>query len=344
MVPIAAMTEVNDEAILHMNRHYPGFLAACSILLLRVAIGWHFLNEGTEKYESFQEGTNPFSAEIYLRNSAGPLAPFFRSMIPDVDGKDVLDTAKLKAVWKADVARIADHYGFDESQRAKAAKVLADNELWLDQWWDNPENAEKRKKYTDELTQVESKEQDPKAMSYELERCWESRRSLEADRKSLSYPLVERGKTVQESVAKVATPNQLQSAGPTSRPHDQLWYINQMTTYGLIAIGICLITGFLTPFAALCAALFLAMIYLSIPPWPGMPPNPKAEGHYWIVSKNLVELLACFVIATTPSGYWCGIDALAFGWLRRRRLATGQSGQAISRADQELRKQPVPLA
>ncbi len=58
-----------------------------------------------------------------------------------------------------------------------------------------------------------------------------------------------------------------------------------------------------------------------MPPWPGLPPNPKAEGHYLIVSKNLVELLACLVIATTPSGHWVGFDALFFGARRRRRLA-----------------------
>ena len=69
----------------------------------------------------------------------------------------------------------------------------------------------------------------------------------------------------------------------------------------------------MTAWAALGAAAFLAMIYLSMPPWPGVPPNPKAEGHYLIVSKNLVELLACLVVATTPSGHWIGFDALFFG-------------------------------
>ena len=63
------------------------------------------------------------------------------------------------------------------------------------------------------------------------------------------------------------------------------------------------------------------MIYLSMPPLPGLPPNPKAEGNYLIVSKNLVELLACLVIATTPNGHWIGFDALLFGARRRRRLA-----------------------
>ncbi len=88
--------------------------------------------------------------------------------------------------------------------------------------------------------------------------------------------------------------------------------------------------GFLTPLAALSAAAFLAMIYFSMPPWPGLPPNPKAEGHYLIVSKNLVELIACLVIATTPSGHWIGFDALFFGARRRRRLA------ARAAAEQEL--------
>jgi hypothetical protein len=58
-----------------------------------------------------------------------------------------------------------------------------------------------------------------------------------------------------------------------------------------------------------------------MPPWPGLPVNPKAEGHYLIVSKNLIELIACLVIATTPSAHWVGLDSLFFGARRRRRLA-----------------------
>ncbi len=70
------------------------------------------------------------------------------------------------------------------------------------------------------------------------------------------------------------------------------------------------------------------MIYLSMPPWPGLPTNPRAEGHYFIVSKNLIELLACLVVATTPSGHWIGLDALFFGARRRRRLAPAQPDRA----------------
>ena len=77
------------------------------------------------------------------------------------------------------------------------------------------------------------------------------------------------------------------------------------------------------------------MIYLSMPPWPGLPPNPKAEGHYFIVSKNLIELIACLVIATTPNGHWIGLDALFFGARRRRRLAARPAGSSPTRARDE---------
>ena len=35
-----------------MSRYHPGFLAALFIVLLRIAIGWHFLHEGLEKVKS----------------------------------------------------------------------------------------------------------------------------------------------------------------------------------------------------------------------------------------------------------------------------------------------------
>ena len=341
-----------------MARNYPGFLAAFFIILLRVAIGWHFLNEGLEKYESGQHGKEPFSAEIYLRNANGPLAPYFRKIVPDVDSRDRLDESKLKAAWRSDVAYVADHFAFSETQRGQTAKLADEAERWIDDWFSDSENSEKRKKYFHDLDQVEQTEADPNALEFQVERAWESRRSVDADRRTLTGPLVERNKALREAVSKLATDEQRESARNTlvskiqpafdwllaktgllaapgpyptvempkaeeAAPHawTQLDWINVATTFGLMAIGACLILGFLTPLAALGAAAFLAMIYLSMPPWPGLPPNPKTEGHYFIVSKNLVELIACLVIATTPNGHWIGLDALFFGARRRRRLA-----------------------
>ncbi len=307
------------------NRNYPGFLGALFLVLLRIAIGWHFLTEGVEKFDSTRYGKQPFSAEIYLRNSVGPLAPQFRAMLPDADGEALLDEAKLKASWGETVDRVANHYKFNDDQKSKAKALLDQAGSWADVWFNTYDNREAREKYLTELRKVEETERNPEAMSYERERAWESRRSLEGDRRTLTAPLVARTQQLTDAVVAKKTPEQQASAGDFSPPLTFLDVANWLTTYGLCAIGVCLILGFLTPFASICAALFLAMLYLSIPPWPGLPPNPKTEGHYWIVSKNLVELIACLLIAVTASGHWFGLDALFFGRRRRRRWARHES-------------------
>ena len=52
------------------------------LVLLRLAIGWHFFFEGWEKLDSLRTGpttTNrPFTSASYLREATGPFADFFR--------------------------------------------------------------------------------------------------------------------------------------------------------------------------------------------------------------------------------------------------------------------------
>lgn len=300
-------------------RNYPGFLGAVFLVLLRVAIGWHFLTEGVNKVESTRHGKEPFSAEIYLRNATGPLAPYFRGMLPDVNGLALLDPSRLKAGWEEHVQKIEKHYNFNDEQKTRAKTLLEESYTWADYWFNNFENREAREKYISDLAKIQQTEQNPDALSFERERAWETRRTLEADRRKLTGPLAARGQELADAVAALAGPEQRASAGAYTPPLTFLDVANTLTMYGLCAMGVCLILGFLTPLAALCAAGFLALIYLSMPPWPGLPPNPKEEGHYWIVSKNLVELIACLLIAVTASGYWFGLDRLFFGARRRRR-------------------------
>ena len=63
------------------------------------------------------------------------------------------------------------------------------------------------------MRQVEQTERDPQSLSYQKERAWDARRGLEADRRSLIAPLVERQKELRDAVAKLATPDQIKSAG-----------------------------------------------------------------------------------------------------------------------------------
>ncbi len=334
-----------------MARHYPGFLAAFFIVLLRIAIGWHFLYEGCEKAEGTLTGKEPFSAEMYVRAATGPFVSYYRGMLPDVNSLAMLDPVRLKAKWKDDVAAIDRYYGFSREQRDLSQKILDAGLQWADFWFADPDNVEKIQKYDHDLGQILANEHNQNALSFETERAWDARRGVEADRRTLIEPLVSRQKALREAVSNVATPDQAKAAGATremvldwldriglgpgssahsgaTAPAPVRWtsldVLNAVTMFGLIAMGFCLITGFLTPFAALSAASFLTMIYFSMPPWPGLPPNPKAEGHYLYVSKNLIELIACLVIATTPNGHWVGLDALVFGAARRRRLALAE--------------------
>jgi len=290
-------------------------------VLLRVAIGWHFLYEGLDKIEA-SKSSRPFSAEVYLRNSAGPLSLYFRGLVPDMNGLAKLDPARLKAGWKDDIRRIADHYGFDDEQRKKADAALHDSEEYADIWFQDGENAEKIRKYLHQLREVQAVERNPEALSFQRERAWDRRKDLDTDRRELVQGIDARTGVLHEAVLKLATPEQIASAGPLTTPWTSLDWVNASTMYGLVAMGVCLILGLLTPFAALAGAIFLGQIYLSMPPWPGLPPNPLAEGHYWIVNKNLIEMLACLVLASTPNGHWIGLDALLFGRMGRARTAS----------------------
>jgi len=98
-----------------------------------------------------------------------------------------------------------------------------------------------------------------------------------------------------------------------------------VTMCGLLILGLLLIVGLATPLAALGAAGLLMMFYFAMPPWPGLPANPMAEGTYLIMNKTLIEALALLAIAALPTGFWFGLDALAFGWIGRRSQAAAET-------------------
>src|SRR5260370_36528407 len=76
------------------------------LVLLRLAIGWHFLVEGYEKYESVSKGpttTNrPFTSTGFLRQSSGRFGPFFRKQVgdPDLDAIDRIRVVGLADDWR----------------------------------------------------------------------------------------------------------------------------------------------------------------------------------------------------------------------------------------------------
>ncbi len=302
------------------------------LVLLRIAIGWHFLYEGTQKILSTPWGKTsilakilpgpegpPFTSEGYLRASSGPFAPKFREL-GDTESRQKLDPDKQKAGWTLELERVVTQYGFDADQKKKAEEILAKRKKDTDEWYLLADNRDKIGKYLNELDKADKVESNPRAMSYEKENARVDRRAAEADRRELVKEVDSWTNTYRDDLIKLATPEQLKKGGEYSPPKTQLQVVDLLTMWGLSAIGLCLILGLFTPVAALGGATYLLGFYLSMPPWPGLPEG-ITEGHYLYVNKNLIELLACLVLASTPNGLWIGCDAFLFGRFGRARRA-----------------------
>jgi uncharacterized membrane protein YphA (DoxX/SURF4 family) len=127
----------------------------------------------------------------------------------------------------------------------------------------------------------------------------------------------------------------LELVPPVRRPLGRwtvLDWADALVKYGLVAVGACLLAGFLTRSACLVGAGFLLLFFLAMPPLPGWPESPRTEGHYLYINKTLIELLALLLLATTRSGRWLGLDSL---WpLFRRREPVGHAASVPTpRAD-----------
>ena len=91
--------------------------------------------------------------------------------------------------------------------------------------------------------------------------------------------------------------------------------VDLLNIWGLIAIGLGLMLGYLTRTASSAGILILLLYYLSNPPLIGVTYSAPAEGNYLLINKNLIEMAALAVLLLFPTGRWIGLDAL----ISRRR-------------------------
>ena len=126
------------------------------LVLLRLAVGWHFFYEGMLKYRSTAMGptvtSRPFSSAGYFREAPGPLGELWRRNMGDPDQEALLrlivkssddqeDPAAdkpqdrmppgLEKDWSTYVARFSEHYSLDPAQRAQAEAKLRQAEATM---------------------------------------------------------------------------------------------------------------------------------------------------------------------------------------------------------------------
>jgi len=93
--------------------------------------------------------------------------------------------------------------------------------------------------------------------------------------------------------------------------------LDLIVAWTLFSAGLFLLLGLLTQLGCVLAAGLLALFYVSAIPLSGIA-EPRAEGTYLIVNKNLIELAAVIVLFTFRTGFIAGLDRW---WIARRAPA-----------------------
>jgi uncharacterized membrane protein YphA (DoxX/SURF4 family) len=325
------------------------------MILLRIAIGWHLLYEGYNKVSSTLDGKKPFSAEMYLRQSTGPLRFYFRGLVDDFHGTGLLEASKVEKVWGDYLANQIQIHRLSPDAAKELETTLASLKESLAKYLN--EKSTDIKNYKAQINTWEDQEQRPlpgwgempagqwlkdPLPAFEWDAHKKEQKKLDAKRAELTGPVQKWSDELVDAVS-----SQIAASSPASKEADietglrraadpavkaspmlwkpQLQQINLTTMWGLTICGGLLVIGLFTRAAALGGAILLALFYLSMPPWPGLDPAPIAEGSYLIVNKNLIELIALLMLATSPAGVWGGIDSLIRGVFTRPVLGIGKN-------------------
>ncbi|MBI4907009.1 MAG: DoxX family protein [Acidobacteria bacterium] len=110
--------------------------------------------------------------------------------------------------------------------------------------------------------------------------------------------------------------------------------VDLLNIFGLLLIGLALMTGLFTRYAAAAGIALLGLYYFAYPPWFAPALSGVSEGSYLIVNKNVVELAALAVVIAFPAAAF-GLD----GWLSRRKTAPADTAAA---AETPTLDKPLP--
>lgn len=290
----------------------------------------------------FREGTGPIAALV--RGQIGDtddltLARFAVQPIPP--GADTANYSghlrmppALDKEWDSYFKRFQAAYGLNAVEAEAAAKKLLEQKQKLVKTLTTEKKEFKRTYPTGtldvKLTIVErAAEYRSKVAEYRSvqgDKLWAMGRDVEKARrpalraeviglrteliKELDAQTADMKKALDDTVKDKVTQNQtLVLAEPIEKPR-LIAFIDWSTRWGLTVIGVCLLLGLFSRSASFAGASFLVMTILTAPTLPWLPAAPQTEGNYLFISKNVIEMLALFMLAFMPTGRWFGIDAL----------------------------------
>jgi uncharacterized membrane protein YphA (DoxX/SURF4 family) len=337
------------------------------LVTLRLAIGWHILFEGLDKFYS-----PTWSSEAYLREAVGPLAPTFRDLAGDgllarltpAPGNSFPEA--LDHDWQTYFDKFQRHYPLSEEQSAQTKTVFdqarSKTKTWLLSSTERvklssplPPPVQVDKTVAARIKDLQHYEQTARTIEEEdlpvfgsvvHAKLLEAKKEANSIRASLKADLAKQTAEMRRALREKLTPEQKEMPLPAETVSwpvsewGQLEWANALVMYGLLVVGLCLLAGVLTRTACLAGALFLLMFYLAMPSLPDWPASPRLEGHYLYINKTFIEMLALLTLATTRSGRWFGLDAL-LQFLHPGALRTASPGGHSFSEDVPERVVPV---
>jgi uncharacterized membrane protein YphA (DoxX/SURF4 family) len=273
------------------------------LVLLRVTVGWHFFSEGADKQKQ-----GDWSAAPFFANAKGPLASQYRELVWDYDGQIRLDFETTKQHFANFRERVQRHFQFDKKQEDASWKLFETNRdqilSILNQYAPDIEEFKLGRQRLEKL------DLDPRERAVR-----DGVASLGGQRETIRKEWTGKGNTAlkqidltwaqyENDLNALATGDQITQRGyvkldlPRKKTIDTS-VIDRLVPYFDMAVGICLLFGFLTPAAALAAAGFLGSVFLSQYP----PETGPTSSNY-----QLVECMACLVLAATGAGRFAGLD------------------------------------
>lgn len=278
-----------------------GWVGITMLVLMRLVIGFHFFTEGSDKLRSGNWSAAPFFA-----NAKGPFAEDFRAVVWDHDGSLRLDRDKMLlelAFYRDEAGR---HYGFDEAQATQAQsnfKTVVERYDWVIE-----SNADDIDEYGRGAERIAKLDGDP--MRDGVDSLGGQRETIRKERNAKIAPVLKQIDTLwadyEATQNAVATADQSDGRPgfrmrrpPTGENGIDTSVMDEFVPYFDMIIGTCLLFGLFTSVASVAAAGFLFSVFLSqFPPAAG----PSSTMY------QLVECMACLVLAATGAGRFAGLD------------------------------------
>ena len=298
------------------------------LVVLRMIIGWHFFKEGMSHYHDPE-----WTSASFLRQAKGPLAERYQSVLPDeyawyresgsearpangeapiIQDKDLQGDEKgenprpawkqwaddVAETWEAHRRTFSQYNLLSEEQEEHSRQILREYRRYLEDYLAGEAEAidkhlRERRRWG-ELAALESADDVP----YQKKRVAEKQRELQSESAAWQDDIASLQMQYHQALNAVLEEGQ-QPVAVQYEDSPQLRQVDRYITYGLIAVGGCLLIGLFTRTACVLGALFLASIISMQPPWiAGTAPT----------YNQFVEMVALLALATTAVGRWAGLD------------------------------------